>query len=43
MKCGGRTIKQMLKKYVSGCKVLGDDIYESHVYTRYRFKSVWFR
>jgi hypothetical protein len=29
-KCGGRTVKQMLKKYVSGCKVLGDDIYESH-------------
>ena len=30
LKCGGRTVKQMLKKYVSGCKVLGDDIYESH-------------
>ena len=29
-KCGGRTVKQMLKKYVSNCKVLGDDIYESH-------------
>jgi len=29
-KCGGRTVKQMLKKYVSGAKVLGDDIYESH-------------
>jgi|SRR6056300_1358982 hypothetical protein len=29
-KCGGRTVKQMLKKYVSNCKVIGDDIYESH-------------
>ncbi len=29
-KCGGRTIKQMLKKYVSGAEVIGDDIYESH-------------
>ena len=29
-KCGGRTVKQMLKKYVSNCKVLGDDIYDSH-------------
>ena len=29
-KCGGRTVKQMLKKYVAGAKVLGDDIYESH-------------
>jgi len=29
-KCGGRTVKQMLKKYVKNCVVLGDDIYESH-------------
>ena len=29
-KCGGRTVKQMIKKYVSGAKVIGDDIYESH-------------
>ena len=29
-KCGGRTVKQMLKKYVKNCIVLGDDIYESH-------------
>ena len=29
-KCGGRTVKQMLKKYVAGATVLGDDIYESH-------------
>ena len=29
-KCGGRTIKQMLKKYVAGAKVVGDDIYDSH-------------
>ena len=29
-KCGGRTVKQMLKKYVAGAKVIGDDIYESH-------------
>jgi len=29
-KCGGRTVKQMLKKYVSGARVIGDDIYESH-------------
>ena len=29
-KCGGRTIKQMLKKYVAGAEVVGDDIYESH-------------
>ena len=29
-KCGGRTIKQMLKKYVSGAEVVGDDIYDSH-------------
>ena len=28
-KCGGRTVKQMLKKYVAGAKVIGDDIYES--------------
>ena len=29
-KCGGRTVKQMFKKYVKNCVVLGDDIYESH-------------
>ena len=29
-KCGGRTVKQMLKKYVAGARVIGDDIYESH-------------
>ena len=29
-KCGGRTVKQMLKKYVAGARVVGDDIYESH-------------
>ena len=29
-KCGGRTIKQMLKKYVAGAEVVGDDIYDSH-------------
>ena len=29
-KCGGRTVKQMLKRYVKNCVVLGDDIYESH-------------
>jgi len=29
-KCGGRTVKQMLKKYIKNCVVLGDDIYESH-------------
>jgi hypothetical protein len=29
-KCGGRTIKQMLKKFVSNVKIIGDDIYESH-------------
>tara|TARA_R100001480_G_scaffold77491_1_gene87424 strand:- start:346 stop:948 length:603 start_codon:yes stop_codon:yes gene_type:complete len=29
-KCGGRTAKMMLKRYVNECKVLGDDIYESH-------------
>ena len=29
-KCGGRTVKQMIKKYVSGARVIGDDIYESH-------------
>jgi len=29
-KCGGRTIKQMLKKYVAGAEVIGDDIYDSH-------------
>ena len=29
-KCGGRTIKKMLKKYVAGAEVIGDDIYESH-------------
>ena len=29
-KCGGRTVKQMLKKYVKNCVVLGNDIYESH-------------
>jgi len=29
-KCGGRTVKQMLKKYVSGAKVIDDDIYDSH-------------
>ena len=29
-KCGGRTIKQMLKKYVIGAEVVGDDIYDSH-------------
>ena len=29
-KCGGRTVKRMLKRYVSGVKVIGDDIYESH-------------
>ena len=29
-KCGGRTVKQMLKKYVSGARVIGDDIYDSH-------------
>ena len=28
-KCGGRTVKQMLKKYVSGARVIVDDIYES--------------
>lgn len=29
-KCGGRTIKRLLKNYVSGTKIIGDDIYESH-------------
>ena len=29
-KCGCRTVKQMIKKYVSGARVIGDDIYESH-------------
>ena len=29
-KCGGRTAKQMLKKYVSNYKVLGDDMKDSH-------------
>src|SRR5210317_929070 len=29
-KCGGRTVKQMLKKYVSNCKIVGDDIFDSH-------------
>ena len=29
-KCGGRTVKHMLKRYVKNCVVLGDDIYESH-------------
>ena len=29
-KCGGRTVKQMIKKYESGARVIGDDIYESH-------------
>ena len=29
-KCGGRTVKKMLKKYVAGARVIGDDIYESH-------------
>ena len=29
-KCGGRTIKQMLKNMWSGLEVIGDDIYESH-------------
>ena len=29
-KCGGRTIKEMLKKYVAGAEVVGDDIYDSH-------------
>jgi len=29
-KCGGRTVKQMLKKFVSSVKIIGDDIYESH-------------
>lgn len=29
-KCGGRTVKNMLKRFVSGAKVIGDDIYESH-------------
>ena len=29
-KCGGRTIKQMLKKYVAGAEVVDDDIYDSH-------------
>lgn len=29
-KCGGRTVKQMLKKFVSNCKIVGNDIYESH-------------
>ena len=29
-KCGGSTVKQMLKKYVAGARVIGDDIYESH-------------
>ncbi len=29
-KCGGRTIKLMLKKYVKHCKIIGDDIWESH-------------
>ena len=26
-KCGGRTVKQMLKKYVAGAEVVGDYIY----------------
>ena len=29
-KCGGRTVKEILKKYVAGARVVGDDIYESH-------------
>ena len=29
-KCGGRTVKQMLKKFVNNVKIIGDDIYESH-------------
>jgi len=29
-KCGGRTVKKMLKRYVAGAEVIGDDIYESH-------------
>src|SRR6056300_1030775 len=29
-KSGGRTIKEMLKKYVAGAEVVGDDIYDSH-------------
>ena len=29
-KCGGRTVKMMLKKHVLNSKVVGDDVYESH-------------
>ena len=29
-KCAGRTVKEILKKYVAGATVIGDDIYESH-------------
>ena len=29
-KCAGRTVKEILKKYVAGARVIGDDIYESH-------------
>ena len=29
-KCGGRTIKKLLMKYVAGAEIIGDDIYDSH-------------